>query len=193
MREDSPFGNMSHSLAAIWEQGLSQLNCRSTSANPTTATGSLRVVVSQHSAKASSNLCSTGSSSRLNTNGRPPHEPLRKEDFTDTLDSIGWLSVDSFSDASARPLSFCKMNSWHWTLAEGQPSSAIHRPSQISSLCAFEMPVEGIPKWIIQEVGVTIRLQKHRKLNRVQAAWNDCRVMFWSRWRKKTSVAPLPY
>jgi len=164
MREDSPSGNMSHSLAAIWAQGLSQLNSRWTSANPKTATGSLSVAVSQHSAKASSNLCSTGSSSRLNTNGRPPHEPLRKEDLTDTSDSIGWFSEDSFPDASARPLSFCKMNSWHCTLGEGQRSSAIHLPGQISSLCAFEMPVEGMPKWIIHEAGVTIRLQKHIKL-----------------------------
>ena len=141
--EDSPVGNTSQSLAAIKAQGLSQLSCSWTSANPNSATGSLSAAVSQHSDKASSNLCSTGRSSILVANGRPPHDPFKKEDFTDTLDSIGLLQVHCpwFSDASAKSLSFCKMNSWHCTLGEGQRFSAIHLPGQISSLCAFEMPV----------------------------------------------------
>lgn len=149
--EDSPVGNTSHSLAATKAQGLSHLSCNSSSANPNSTTGSSSVAVSQHSDKASSNLCSTGRSSILLARGRPLHDPLKKEDFTDTSDWIGLLKVHRawLSDASTKPLSFCKMNSWHCTLGEGQRFSAIQLPGQISSLWAFEMPIGETRKWQI--------------------------------------------
>ena len=154
--EDFPFGKTSLSLAAIRAQGLSQVSCKWTSANPNTSTGSLSVAVSQHSANASSSDCSTGRSSRPFISGTPPHEPLKKEDLTVTLhDSVvgvmDSLLVDSsrICDAIVSNLSSCKQNSWHCTLGEGQQSSAIHLPGQMSSLWAFKMPFDRIQKQII--------------------------------------------
>lgn len=142
MREDSPFGNTSHNLAATNAQGLSQLNCKWTSGNPTTETGSSSVAVSQHSDKASSRRWSTGSSSRLNVRGRPLHDPLRKEDLIITLASDSLSTVFSLpSNSGAKRLSSRRVSSCSSTFVEGQLSSAIHLPGQMSSLCAFEMPV----------------------------------------------------
>ena len=142
MREDSPFGNTSHNLAATNAQGLSQLNCKWTSGNPTTETGSLSVAVSQHSDKASSRRWSTGSSSRLNAKGRPHHDPLRKEVLIITLVSDSLSTFFSLpSDSGAKRLSSWRVSSCSSTFDEGQLSSAIHWPGQTSSLCAFEMPV----------------------------------------------------
>ena len=142
IRDDSPFGNTSHNLTATKAQGLSQLIWRWTSGNPTTDTGSSSDVVSQHSDKVSSNLWSTGSSSRLNTSGKPPHDPLRKEDFTDTLVMHLLLEVSFLTfDTVVKLLSWCRVNSWCFTLGEGQQSSAIHFPGQMPSLCAFEIPM----------------------------------------------------
>ena len=112
MREDSPFGNTSHNLAATNAQGLSQLNCKWTSGNPTTETGSLSVAVSQHSDKASSRRWSTGSSSRLNAKGRPHHDPLRKEVLIITLASDSLSTFFSLpSDSGAKRLSSWRVSS----------------------------------------------------------------------------------
>ena len=143
---DSPLGNTSQSLAATKELGLSQVKYKWTSGKPTTATGSLSVFVSQHSAKTSSIPCSTGRSSRPFAKRKPPHAPLRYEDLTGTMDSVGSFSMifSSLSDATASPLSVCRKNSCWCTFGEGQQSSAIHLPGHISFWCAFEMP--GIVK-----------------------------------------------